>query len=89
MTWEQKLQACQSIGNISLHMRRPGDWYVNHSVERVEGPCLSGGCVSDATTPEKAVDQHWAWLTDKKYPVIRRHDARRVQWNGFMWEDAN
>lgn len=91
MTTDQMMQACQAIGDISLRMRAPGNWYVDHrGVERVEGSLLSGGLVS-ADNPQHAIGQHWAWLTDDKYPVIRIWNygtVRRVKWNGFMWEDV-
>ena len=91
MTWEQKVHACQSIGDFSLRMRHPGDWYVSHNVERVEGDLLSGGCVNGANTPEVAVERHWDWLTEPGYHVRIRipgsHQHREMFWNAFMWAD--
>jgi hypothetical protein len=96
MTFEQKIMACQAIGSFSLRMRRPGDWYVDHScVEKTNGSILDGGCVTEASTPEAAVEQHWAWLTNLKPNqtiVVNanawRDNRRELRWNGFIWEDA-
>jgi hypothetical protein len=89
MTWEQKIQAMQAIGDFSLRMRHPGNWYIGHSVSRKEGNLLSGGLIS-AKTPADAVEEYWLWLTDPKhYIVLREAGARRaVRWNGFMWQDV-
>lgn len=93
MTWEQKVQACQALGEFSLKMRHPGDWYVNQSrVEVSDGHILSGGCVSGAKTPEEAVDKHWDWLTalgsDERIVVNADNlDRRAYRWNGFMWAE--
>lgn len=96
MTWEQKIQACQAIGDFSLRMRGPGDWYVDQrGVERKEGSLLSGGCVSGAKSPEEAVNQHWSWLTgtmEHGFPIVidaHRPTHREIFWNGFMWADWN
>ena len=90
MDWQQKLEACQAMGDISLKMRKPGDWYVNHSgVERREGSCLSSGCVTGAKTPEDAVNQHWLWLTCPGYYLVQNafSNRRAFRWNGFMWKE--
>jgi len=90
MTWQEKVQACQVLGEFSLKMRKPDDWYVNHTgVGRSEGCIVSGGCVTGAKTPEEAVHQHWAWLTqlkDDQYIVTSRGQARGTyRWVGYMW----
>ncbi len=93
MTWEQKLQAAQALGECSLKMRVPGNWYVSCSrIERKEGGCLSSGGGCAGATPESAVDEFWSWLTDSKYSIIvgAYTDTRRaVTWNGFMWQDVH
>lgn len=92
MTWEQKLQAAQSIGECSLKMRVPGNWYVSQSgVERKEGGCLSSGGGCNGATPEVAVDEFWNWLSDPKFYVVINaygETRRTVKWNGFMWQDV-
>ena len=95
MTWEQKIQACQAIGDFSLRMRKPGDWYVSQSAEKkkTNGAVLCGGCVTGAKTPEEAVNQHWDWLTsDEDGDRVVLHsmsdtELRDVRWNGFMWQE--
>ena len=93
MTWEEKFEACQILGEISLHMRKPGDWYVNHlGVSRHEGSILSGGCVLNASCPEVAVNKHWDWLTDPKYYIVTKsYDGGRAafRWNRYMWKKVD
>ncbi len=92
MTWEDRIQAMQSLGELTLRMRKPGDWYVNHSgVERAEGCLLCGGCVTGAKTPQEATEQHWKWLTELKgdqYIVTNAMNDRRMayRWTGYMWK---
>ena len=94
MTWEQQIMACQAIGDFSLRMRHPGDWYVDHrGIEKKNGPILCGGCVTQAANPEVAVEKHWRWLTsdeDGDRVVINAYgeNRREVRWNGFMWHDV-
>ena len=93
MTYEQKFAALGALCFApALHMRKPGDWYVSMlGVERKEGPCLSGGCISEPT-PEAAVDAKWEWAIDPRYYLVinaMRDKRRAVRWNGFMWEDVD
>lgn len=88
MIWEQKVTAMQCIGEVSLKMRAPGNWYVSITgVERVEEHVLSGGFVA-AGSPEAAVNEKWVWLTCDKYhlSISPRGHRSLVRWNGFMWE---
>ena len=91
MTWEQKLQALQSLADCELHMRRPGDWFVNQRVQ-IGGNGLLTGSYGNGATPEKAVEDHWKVLTNldlDQYLVISASSIRErqhVRWNGFMWE---
>jgi len=88
MNYEQLAVAMKAIGELSIKLRAPGDWYVNHrGVERREVGCLSSGCVS-GKTPEDAIAQHWVWLTDPKFYLLISPGGNReaVRWNGFMWE---
>ena len=91
MTYEQKIQACQAVGEFSLCMRRPGDWYVDHAVEMKDTPESALLCVTygNGATPEDAVEDHWKILTAPAPMVIVLHADRRrlVHWNGFMWQD--
>jgi len=97
MNWEQKLQALSAIGSdISLNMRKPGDWYVDHrgvDTKEVEGSCCIVGRYGNGVTPAAAVEDHWFRLTEEQplaYLVVSGlGGARRyVRWNGFMWQDV-
>lgn len=95
LTWEQKMAACKALAeNISLRMRKPGDWYVDHrGVEITDGVIASSGCVG-ATTPEGAVEQHWDFLTtlqEGERVVVNglSEDRREYRWDDFMWAPWN
>jgi hypothetical protein len=92
MTWEQKLAALQALGDCSLRMREPGDWYVCDHIEiGGNGFLLSPTC--GETTPEKAVETVWAQyvtnLPSDRHLVINAGaiNRRHVRWNGYMWKD--
>lgn len=93
MTWEQKLAAIGAIGEASLRMREPGNWYVDQpGVDVVpEGKCI--GISLSGATPAEAVNEHWAALTDSpdsEHVVINAHrkrGRRTVLWNGYFWAD--
>ncbi len=89
MTWEQKLQACQALCEHTLRMRKPGDWYVDGSVDVKRRSCLEAR-FGNGRTPEEAVEDHWKQLTELEpgqYLVIKAYgeDRQAVEWNGFMW----
>lgn len=91
MTWEEKLQACQALGEVSLKMRKPGDWYVSQNIEVKSGGVLHS-VYGNGSTPKKAVENHWEKLTvlkSSQYIVLNFCDDNRraVKWNGFMWEE--
>jgi hypothetical protein len=93
MTWEQKLQALQALSDVSLRMRKPGDWYVDSRMEIKDGPVLVGA-YGNGKTPQAAVEDHWqqyALLPLDKGPIVvdaMRDSRRHVRWNGFMWQDV-
>lgn len=93
MTWEEKFQALAAIGNISLHMRKPGDWYVRHDASLCWSQ-FKGGPYGNGTTPQEAVENHWEIFTTLKAPGYSELRAvlasvggqkKEVRWNGFMW----
>jgi hypothetical protein len=95
MEWQQKLQALQALAEVSLHMRKPYDWYVNTSMEiGADDSAFLIGEYGNGRTPEEAVNNHWlifSTLESPKYVVIGASDGgkrRHVRWNGFMWEDV-
>lgn len=94
MTWEQMFAAIQAIGEASLRMRKPGDWFVEQrSTEKKErGSSVIGSAYGNGATPEDAVRDHWRVLTDLKPNEIividsMRDTRRHVRWNGYMWAD--
>lgn len=96
MTWEQKLAALKALGETSLKMRKPGDWYVEQigvEVKEVDGNGVIGGRHGDGRTPEEAVNNHWIELTEREplaYVRIKHLGERQhVKWNGFMWADVS
>lgn len=92
MTWEEKLMACQALAECHLRMRSPGDWYVSHRVDIVNGPMLEGR-YGNGRDPREAVENHWRELTElaphERVVANALTDQRReVRWNGFMWQDC-
>ena len=94
MTWEEKLHALDLLAGVgSLHMRVPGDWLCSHSLDIKDRSLLVGGC-GNGKTPQEAVEDQWARLTERlepyQYIVIDRSGGprRSVRWNGFMWADV-
>lgn len=93
MNYEQMLVALQALGECSLMMRKPGDWYVSQRTEIKNGPVLEGR-FGNGNTPMAAVADHWKQLTELapgQYIVTHAYDRaqrRGVRWNGFMWAEA-
>ncbi len=99
MTWEEKFEAMKALlgGNISLRMRKPGDWYVEASGRHVGGDGVLSGNYGNGSTPEEAVLQDWEknvtnLPNDKyvvlSYPNIGPTDPKKYyRWNGFMWKE--
>lgn len=90
MTWEQKLQALSALSECSLHMRKPGNWYVQQATAVDDGKFLRGA-YGNGMSPRGAVEDHWRQLTKKGAHVVVHAMSdklrRDVTWNGFMWED--
>jgi hypothetical protein len=96
MTYEEKLQALQALGECSLKMRRPGDWYVAQPQKGVHSGGILRSPYGNGRTPEEAVENHWFALTSEvapdEYVVLHPGDSvrrRAVRWNGFMWADVD
>ncbi len=86
MTWEQAFDALQSIGIATLKMRAPGNWYVEQSVEIVEGTMLVGKH-GNGTTPQAAVEDHWKIYSDRS-AIVRLSGGATVTWTGYMWREV-
>lgn len=93
LTYEQKLQAAMAIAPCELIMRKPGDWYVQQSVEVKNGSVLESR-YGNGETPQLAIEDHWRALTDLKLPeylvigAFTDGERKAVRWNGFMWADV-
>lgn len=95
MNWQQKFDALGAIGTeISVRMRKPGDWYVDHrGVDTKETPdsCCLVGRYGNGSTPEEAIENHWRRLTEEQplaYLWVSEFGKnRKVRWNGYMWRD--
>lgn len=90
MTWEEKLMVLRALGDASLKIRKPGDWYVSQSVSVKRGGVLVGE-YGNGTSPEAAVKDHWDKLAENmtgEYLVCNEHRDQRdaFKWNGFMWD---
>ena len=94
MDWEQKLEALSCLGEVSLMMRQPGNWYVHGpaGVEIKEEGCLASPTQRGAT-PRAAVEECWIQYTKlaaDRYLVVNamaRDSRRHIRWNGFMWQE--
>ena len=88
MTWEQRLEALSNLTPTHLEMRRPGNWYVEaHDRWMPDGKGLLVGAYGNGRTPEEAVLDDWKLIASGETIAIN-NGAKRVRWNGFMWEDA-
>ncbi len=89
LTWQEKLATFRGmVPMLCVGMRRPYDWYVSINVERKEGGCLSSGLVSNAKTPQEAVEQFWAWATDQRFYIVTHaytNDRKAFAWGGNRW----
>lgn len=95
MSWQEKFAAINALGEASLMMRKPGDWYVNQPrVEtKDEGSSVIGCDYGNGATPEDAVVDHWeriAALPPRWFVVVDSFgpSRRHVRWNGYMWVDV-
>lgn len=96
MTWEEKLHELRKLGDLSLKMRGPGDWYVEQvgvSISHHDGFLRSEH--GNGATPKQAVEDHWRILTSVQAPseIIRRANPQRYQrafrWEGGRWVRAD
>ena len=87
LTWEQKLEALNCLGEAHLVMRSPGDWYVFQS-KSIGGGNFIKSSSGFGKTPQEAVENDWLvyveGLPSDRY-IICDH-GKKVRWNGFMWK---
>ena len=89
MTWEQKLEALNSLCEHSLIMRAPGDWYVSSDLSIID-QCISSGDYGNGDSPEEAVEDHWDRYSSVAFPMyISNGTGKRYRWNKFMWKEVH
>jgi len=94
LSWQQKLNILQRFGSASLHMRKPGDWFVAQDIGIYSNGLLEGR-YGNGNTPKRAVEQHWKLLTnlqDGEYIVVinaHSHSRQEYRWNGRMFVMAS
>jgi len=95
MRWKDKIMILKQLGEVSLHMRKLGDWYVSHSYVEVKDGNILCSKYGRGATPQEAVEDHWKKLTElefNQYIVIHAYDREKRQayvWSGFMWKLVN
>jgi len=90
LTWEQKFAALKAIGDASLRMRAPGDWYVDLRGVEVSRGLMLESPVQSEPDPESAVAVAWEQHTDiSEDQQLCIRGGRRVRWSGFMWADCD
>lgn len=98
LNYQQKMHAIQALGDASVCMRKPDDWYVHQSGVDIKTGSVLEGRYGNGPTPEAAIHDHWDKLTklqsgDECVVVFERGDEglrrRYVRWNGFMWETVS
>ena len=93
MTWEEKLEVCKGLSEVSLEMRCPGNWCVACvGVDIKEEGGILKSVRGNGTRPELAVLDHWRILTELQLGECivvgaMRGNRRAVIWNGYMWKD--
>ena len=83
MSWEEKLLCLQGLGETSLRMREPGNWYVDARRRDCIRGIFAVGAYGNGNTPQAAVEADWAIIS--KEPCVRAGDAHYT-WNGSMWD---
>lgn len=96
MNHEEKMFALNALAEVSVRMRKPGDWYVDQNVSVKDG-CVLVSAYGNGSTPEEAVNNHWeeiAIKTSSMKPIVvikytdEGSDRKHYFWNGFMWCDC-
>ncbi len=87
------LNALSPVGEVALHMRKPGDWYLLVKGVEIGGDGTLGLVGGNGLNPFNAIENYWNNATrnlpTSKYLVLSalQSGRRHVRWNGFMWED--
>ncbi|HXE83681.1 MAG TPA: hypothetical protein VN513_10180 [Gemmatimonadales bacterium] len=92
MTWEEKFEAINALGEAVLKMRAPGDWHVYQPGVDISNRVVIGSRYGSGRTPEAAVQEHWTGLTELRATEVIvinafRDNRRHLRWNGYRWVD--
>lgn len=93
MTWEQQLEALQSLGRCCLKMRVPGNWYVEQPRVSIATGGMLVGKFGQGTSPEEAVEDHWrqytTYVKDERVKVEQagKVTGLYVRWDGYRWKE--
>lgn len=92
MNYEAKLEALNVLGDCSLVMRTPGDWYVGqpivNGITSKEHQGTVEGVYGNGVDPEEAVLAHWEHLVSQIPDDYWISTSRgRFRWNKFMWKE--
>jgi hypothetical protein len=89
-TWEDRLGAMKVLGDVTLHMRKPGDWYASHSNVGISNGAIVSSGAGNGRTPEEAVNDLWRGLTqisDGEWIAVGHGDNRiNAVWDGDAWK---
>jgi len=95
LSWEDKLAALNRLGEATLHMRGPGDWYVSHAVEIKDGALLSPPHGA-GESPEAAVNDHWRVLVTELpghcvlvIHATNKDKRRQYRWVSGAWQEVS
>lgn len=92
MTWEQKLEAMQTLFPVCLRMRKPGDWYVDPRGREIGGDGILRGVYGSGNSPEAAVNDDWRQCVEELRPGLylskNAYSGSRTQWRwtGCVWQ---
>jgi hypothetical protein len=91
LTWEERFEAMQSLGDCSLRMRKPGDWYMNLRGVNIRKDSMLSAVCGDGNDPITAILSTWRALTELKAREYITVDSMgkefNYRWNGYMWKE--
>lgn len=88
-TWEDRFAALQVLGEASVRMRKPGDWYVDQRVGVSNGAIVRSS-YGNGATPQEAVEDHWliySAVGGNEWIASGSGDDRiNAVWDGDAWK---
>lgn len=89
-TWEDRLAALQALSEATLHMRKPGDWYVSMKSTSVSNGFILSSGAGNGATPEEAVEDIWQRYTNlaegEVIAVGYGEERTHALWVGDGWK---